>query len=139
MKDEELTAWDTKMMGLAEHVAQWSKDPSTKVGAVLVDPCFRVVSVGYNGFPRNVEDTTERYNDRETKYGFVVHAEINAILNAVDISRARSIYTTLFPCRECAKAIIQAGIREVFYKEYRKDEYSEKMFDETFTYVKHMP
>lgn len=131
--------WDQRMIDLAEHVAQWSKDPVTKVGAVITDHCNRVVSVGYNGFPRWVKDDAERYVDQETKYGFVVHAELNAILNANQNLSGNTIYTTLFPCRECAKAIIQSGIVRVFYKNYRKDAYTEQMFDEAQLFVKYMP
>lgn len=131
--------WDNRMMGLAEHIAQWSKDPNTKVGAVITDHCNRVISVGYNGFPRWVIDSEERYADQETKYGFVVHAELNAILNANQNLNGNSIYTTLFPCRECAKAIIQAGIVKVFYRNYRKDEFTETMFDEAQMFVKYLP
>lgn len=131
--------WDQRMIALAEHVAQWSKDPTTKVGAVITDSCNRIISVGYNGFPRWVNDTEERYADQQTKYGFVVHAELNAILNANSAVNGYNLYTTLFPCRECAKAILQAGITQVFYKDYRKDEFTEQMFDEAKLYVKYMP
>lgn len=94
-----------------------SKDPSTKIAAIIVDPINNVVSNGYNGFPRKIADTSERLNDRPTKYLLTVHAETNAIYNA-----ARSGMTTLGadiyvsglpPCHECAKAIIQAGIKRV--------------------------
>ena len=78
-----LTKWDLRFLKLAHHVGQWSKDPSTKVGAVIVDAQRRVLGIGYNGFPRGVDDSPGRYHDRPTKLDMVVHAETNAIMNAV--------------------------------------------------------
>jgi dCMP deaminase len=94
-------------------VAGWSKDPSTKVGAVIVDPRRVVRGMGYNGFPRGVCDTPERYADRPTKYKLVVHAEANAILNATGDVRGCVLYCTWHPCSACAALIAQAGIAEV--------------------------
>ena len=118
--DTRPTKWDKRFLALAEHIAQWSKDPSTKVGAVIVDKDKRVVGMGYNGFPRGVEDTEKRYNDRPVKYAMVVHAELNAILNAKSSVEGCTIYvwpqfvTDAPPtCEECAKAIIQSGIKRV--------------------------
>lgn len=106
--------WYRRFLKLAEHVSYWSKDPSTKVGAVIVDKHNRVVGMGYNGFPRGVMDHEERYADRPTKYKYVVHAELNAILNAAVPVDGATIFTYPFaPCTECAKAIIQAGIDRV--------------------------
>lgn len=105
--------WDQRMLDLAAHIAGWSKDPSTKVGAVIVDDLRRVVGHGYNGFPRGVADTPERLNDRPTKYLHVVHAELNAILNARGSVEDCTLYLTHQPCAECAKAIIQAGLLRV--------------------------
>lgn len=106
--------WDKRFMDLAEHVSSWSKDPSTKVGAVVVDPKTRVVrGLGYNGFPRGVTDSEERLNDRPTKYSLVVHAELNAILNAKDVEGCYLYVWPLFTCGECAKSIIQSGISRV--------------------------
>lgn len=107
--------WHKRFIELARHFASWSKDPSTKVGAVLIDEKHRVVGEGYNGFPRGIEDSPERLNDRPTKYALVVHAEVNAILNATraDLDDC-SLYCTHLPCSGCAKLIIQAGIRRVF-------------------------
>tara|TARA_R110002153_G_scaffold132597_2_gene281637 strand:- start:10663 stop:11082 length:420 start_codon:yes stop_codon:yes gene_type:complete len=102
--------WDNRFLELAQHVAEWSKDPSTKVGAVIVDEKRRVISTGYNGFPRGVEDHEWRLNDRPTKYSYVVHAELNAILAAPLSVEGATIYVTHQPCCGCAKAIIQAGI-----------------------------
>lgn len=110
--------WDARFLEMAELVATWSKDPSTKVGAILVDPARRVTSTGYNGFPRGVDDSWERYADREQKYAMVVHAELNAILTAcsggMDVMGC-TLYVTRAPCAECAKSIIQAGIVRVVW------------------------
>ena len=111
--------WDRKYLALAKHVAtEWSKDPSTKVGAVLVNYDYRQEFIGYNGFPVGVEDTDERYNNRELKYQMVVHAEVNAILKAGHLARGATLYVypafSLPPiCNECAKLAIQSGIKEV--------------------------
>ena len=124
--------WDRFGMELAETVARKSKDPSTKVGAVLMDQDNNVVSVGYNGFPRHVRDYEDRYADRETKYKFVVHAELNAVLRSKAIDTdVLTLYCTLSPCNECAKAIIQAGnITRVVYKELRQNDVTDQMFEE---------
>ena len=105
--------WDRRYLDMAEHVAQWSKDPSRKVGSVIVNRYNRIVSVGYNGFPEGVLDIDERYTDRETKYLFVNHAERNALDNATVDLHGHSLYVTMFPCSECAKSIIQKGITRV--------------------------
>jgi len=107
--------WDLRFLKLAHHISQWSKDPSTKVGAVIVDPMTRqVLGMGYNGFPRGVEDYPERYADRDIKLRYVTHAEVNAILNANRSVQNCTLYTTpMTPCCDCAKAIIQAGISRV--------------------------
>jgi len=109
--------WDHRFLRLAEHIAQWSKDPSTKVGAVLTQG-NQVVGIGYNGFPRGVRDTDERYADRDTKYSLVVHAEVNAILMAGDRARGSTLYvwpSFMIPpiCAECCKVAIQAGVAEI--------------------------
>ncbi len=105
---------DEKFLGLCQYIAdQWSKDPSTKVGCVIVDPWNHIVATGYNGFPVGIEDTEERYNDRKVKYELVVHAEANALVNAVIPVRECILYTSLAPCIECSKLIIQAGISMV--------------------------
>lgn len=105
--------WHKRFLDLAAHIADWSKDPSTKVGAVVVDGLNRVVGVGYNGFPRGVDDSSERYADRAEKYPRVVHAELNAILNSNSSCSGGTIYVTLPPCASCAAAIIQSGIDRV--------------------------
>lgn len=108
-----MTDWDERFLNLADHVSQWSKDPRTKVGAVIVDQKKRVISLGYNGFPRGVEDTPERYDDRPTKHLFVAHAERNALDNSPMSVEGCTLYVPLVPCSECAKSIIQKGIARV--------------------------
>jgi dCMP deaminase len=108
-----MTDWDRRFLDLCEHIATWSKDPSTKLGSVIVDDKKRIVSVGYNGFPRGVFDYEERYNDRPTKHLFVAHAERNALDNSPMIVENCTLYVPLMPCSECAKSIIQRGITRV--------------------------
>lgn len=106
--------WDFRFLTLAMHIGSWSKDPSTKVGAVIVDQQRRIVSTGYNGFPRGVLDTQKRLKNRKQKYGCTIHAEMNAILFAQRNLTGCTIYTTPFqPCSNCAAAIIQVGIVRV--------------------------
>ncbi len=120
-KREDYISWDEYFMGLSLLSAMRSKDPSTQVGACIVSDDNKIMSVGYNGFQRGCSDDEfpwERSaeNSNDTKYPFVCHAELNAILNAggQDLRGAR-IFVALFPCNECAKAIIQSGIKEVVY------------------------
>ena len=104
--------WDYRFLQLANHVSAWSKDPSTKVGTVIVDKQRHIVSLGFNGFPRGVKDLTERYENRTTKYKMVVHAEANAIVNASRSVKGCTIYATpFFFCEDCTKLIIQSGIK----------------------------
>jgi dCMP deaminase len=106
--------WDQRFLGLAEHVAKWSRDPSTKVGAVITDDRNRIISLGYNGFPRGVLDSEERLNNREEKYPRVVHAERNALLFAGKSLDNAILYTwPMQPCAACAGMVIQAGIQKV--------------------------
>lgn len=120
-KREDYISWDEYFMGVALLSAKRSKDPNTQVGACIVNSDNRIVSVGYNGFPRGCSDETFPWNRTaespiETKYPFVCHAELNAILNSNGIGlRGCRIYVALFPCNECAKSIIQAGLTEVIY------------------------
>lgn len=111
-----MTDWDGRWMKVARTYASFSKDPSTRVGAVIVKD-NRVISAGWNGFPRGVVDTTERLNDREQKYRLTVHAEMNAILNAAYHGASlagTTLYVTGLPCcSDCAKAIVQSGVVEV--------------------------
>lgn len=106
--------WDKRFLDLASHVAGWSKDPSTKVGAVIVRPDKTVASIGFNGLPRGVEDSDTRLHDRQLKYPMTVHAEVNAILHAREPLHGYTIYVApLNPCSNCAAAIIQSGIKRV--------------------------
>lgn len=108
--------WDRRFLDLCETVARWSKDPSTKVGAVIVRPDLTIASAGYNGFPRSVADDPEVYARREDKYARVVHAELNAILHAHESVAGYTLYSSpLMPCSSCAGAIIQSGISRVVY------------------------
>ncbi|MDA3835224.1 MAG: dCMP deaminase family protein [Spirochaetales bacterium] len=119
-KRTDYISWDEYFMGVAILSSHRSKDPSTQVGACIVDREKKIVGVGYNGFPIGCNDDELPW-DREgdfldTKYPYVCHAELNAILNSISRDlRGSSIYVALFPCNECAKAIIQSGIREVVY------------------------
>ena len=118
-------SWDEYFMSLAFLTAMRSKDPSTKVGACLVNNQQKIVGIGYNGFPRGCDDAllpwTREGSFASTKYAYVVHAEINAVLNSSNPAQTRC-YTTLFPCNECAKVLIQAGITEFVYHEERDGE-----------------
>ena len=120
MKREAVLSWDEYFMGLAHLSARRSKDPSTQVGAAIVSPDRKVVGIGYNGFPIGCSDDEfpwEREGSfQETKYPFVVHAELNAILNSTRDLHGCTIYVSLFPCNECAKAIIQSGIARIVYE-----------------------
>ena len=113
-------SWDEYFMSLAHLSAVRSKDPSTQVGAVIVDSNNKVVGLGYNGFPRGCDDKEfpwEREGEfLDTKYAYVVHAELNAILNANKLIENCRLYVSLFPCNECSKAIIQSGIKEIIYE-----------------------
>lgn len=105
--------WDNRFLDLSKHISEWSKDPSTKVGAVIVDKNKRIVSVGYNGFPKGIDDD-HRLHDRETKYLMIVHGEMNAILFANRSLEGCTLYTYPFmPCPRCASMIIQSGITTV--------------------------
>ena len=110
-----LDKWDHRFLALAEHISNWSKDPSTQVGAVITHTrSKRVVSMGFNGFPAGVEDTRKRLDDRGTKYEMVVHAEQNALMFAGDRAEGCTLYVhPLPPCARCAVMIIQAGIKRV--------------------------
>lgn len=104
--------WDNRFLELAELVSTWSRDPSTKVGGVIVDEKNRVVGIGFNGFPRGVADD-ERLDDRDVKYQLIIHAELNAILNA-QFTEGCTLYTwPVAPCSNCAATIIQAGIAKI--------------------------
>lgn len=127
MKREDYLSWDEYFMGIALLSSMRSKDPSTQVGACIVNSEKRILSMGYNGMPRCCSDDEFPWDKNEnplnSKYLYVCHAELNAILNCASGNvRGCTVYTTLFPCNECAKAIIQSGIAEVVYM---SDKYSD--------------
>ena len=138
-KREDYITWDEYFMGIAMLSSYRSKDPNTRVGACIVNNKNRIMSMGYNGFPMGCSDdefpwdrSGEEYN---TKYPYVCHAELNAILNARGANLEEcKIYVALFPCNECAKAIIQSGIKEIVYLSDKYDgtpgnRASKRMFD----------
>jgi dCMP deaminase len=107
--------WVARFNDLAEEISTWSKDPSSQVGAVIVRPDRTIASIGFNGFPRGVEDNAERIANRDTKLLYTIHAEMNAILSAKEPLNGYSLFVWPFqPCSHCAASIIQAGIRDVY-------------------------
>ena len=105
--------WDTRFIELAAHVANWSKDPSTKCGAVITEG-NKIVSLGFNGFPSGVDDHEDRLNNREVKYEMIIHAEVNALLFANrDLSKCTIYVYPMPPCSRCAAQIIQSGIKRI--------------------------
>jgi dCMP deaminase len=106
--------WDRRFLEMAELVGSWSKDPSTQVGAVIVDKDRRIVSTGYNGFPKGIADRHDLLHDREKKYKLIIHGEMNAILFAGRSLEGCTLYTTPFlPCATCSSFVIQSGISRV--------------------------
>ena len=132
MKRTDYINWDEYFMGIAMLAAKRSKDPNTQVGACIVSQDNIIISTGYNGMPKGCSDDEFPWdrkgeNEAATKYPYVVHAELNAILNANGRDlRGSRIYVALFPCNECAKAIIQSGISEVIYL---SDKYNDTMLN----------
>ena len=118
-KREDYLSWDEYFMGIAFLSGMRSKDPSTQVGACIIDEDKKIIGIGYNGFPMGSSDDTMPWGREgdflETKYPYVVHAELNAILNSIKSLKNSTIYVTHFPCNECAKAIVQSGIKKVVY------------------------
>lgn len=109
-------SWEEYFMGIASLSDKRSKDPSTQVGACIINQDKKIVGTGYNGMPKGLDDKFPWTKEGTfTKYKFVVHAELNAILNSTRDLKGCTIYTTLFPCSECAKAIVQSGITEVVF------------------------
>lgn len=125
--------WDKRYLKIAEEISKWSKDPSTKVGAVIVGDKQQILSQGYNGFPRDFKDSLERLENRETKYKYTIHAEANAIYNALYNGTSvvdSTIYVHGLPvCIECAKAIIQSGIKRVVYDSLPKENWKQSNED----------
>ena len=130
MKRTDYISWDEYFMGIALLAARRSKDPNTQVGACIVSDSNIIISTGYNGMPKGCSDDEfpwEREGE-QTKYPYVVHAELNAILNANGRDlRGSRLYVALFPCNECAKAIIQSGVKEVLYL---SDKYKDSMMNQ---------
>ena len=127
MKRTDYISWDEYFMGIAMLAAKRSKDPSTQVGACIVSKDNIIISTGYNGMPKGCSDDEVPWGREgaDTKYPYVVHAELNAILNANGRDlRGSRVYVALFPCNECAKAIIQSGVKEVVYL---SDKYKDSM------------
>lgn len=121
-------------MAAAMLAAKRSKDPSTQTGAVIVNPDNRIIATGYNGFPNGCKDDFAWNREGtflESKYAYVVHAEVNAVMNATSSTVDGRMFCTLYPCNECAKVIIQAGIKEVIY-------YSDKYHDMDFSIAARM-
>ena len=112
--------WDNRFLELAKHISVWSKDPSTKVGCVVVGEDREIRSTGFNGFPRGINDDASRLTDRDKKYPLICHAEENAIMHAARIGislKGSTAYVTWPPCSRCARSLIQAGIEEIVYPE----------------------
>ena len=110
--------WDRRFLDLASHISTWSKDPSTKVGCVVVGEDREIRSTGFNGFPRGIEDDEERLADREQKSPLICHAEENAIMHAARTGvslKGNTAYVTWPPCSRCTRSLIQAGVSEVVY------------------------
>mgnify|MGYP003304155349 CR=1 FL=1 len=133
--------WDRRFLRLAQEISSWSKDPSKQIGAVAVNSDRRILATGYNGFPKGIEDTPERYANRTIKYDLVVHAEMNCIYNATfnGISlKDSTLYVWGLPvCHDCAKGLIQVGIKRVVTPEIETPErwleslaLTEQMFEE---------
>ncbi len=114
-------SWHAYFMGVAKLSAMRSKDPDTQVGACIVNDDKRIIGIGYNGFPQGISDEKFPWqrtgNFLDTKYPYVVHAEANAILNATTSIKGATLYVTLFPCNECAKLIIQSGIKKIIFED----------------------
>ena len=130
--------WHKRFFDMANLVASWSKDPSSKIGAVIVDSQNRVIATGYNGFPVGVVDSSERLENREIKYKMVLHAEENAIMFAKQNLEGCSLYVTMMPpCSHCAALIVQSGIKHVYAPDSEiperwksSTELTRQMFDE---------
>lgn len=132
--------WDHRFMEIAKRISTWSKDPSSKIGAVIVNDERRILATGYNGFPKGIDDSDERLNDRNQKYPLIIHAEMNALMNAlysgVSVKDA-TIYVYGLPvCAECSKSVIQSGIRRVVFS--TEKEIPQKWLDQWNTHSKPM-
>lgn len=145
-----MNKWDERFMFLAKEISSWSKDPSTKIGVVIVNDERRILSTGYNGFPKGIEDTEERLSNRSLKYPLIVHGEMNALMsalyNGVSVKGSTMYVYGLPVCSECCKNIIQSGIKcvvidniefapEIWAEQWKKT--SEPMFKEAGVEVKY--
>jgi dCMP deaminase len=149
MKRQDYITWDEYFMGIAILSTYRSKDPNTQVGACIVSSDNRILSLGYNGSPRGIDDDNmpwERVGDfMDTKYAYVCHSELNAIINYRGNLENTKLYVTLFPCNECAKVIVQAGIKEIIYlddkyKDTDSTKVSKRILDEAgVKYKKYEP
>ena len=129
--DKMNSKWDLRFIELARHISGWSKDPSTKVGCVVVGEDREIRSTGFNGFPRGINDDFERLSDRERKYPLICHAEENAIMHAARIGislKGSTAFVTWPPCSRCARSLIQAGVQEIVYPE--TDEIPERWLED---------
>lgn len=145
-----MTDWEIRFMDLARHIASWSKDRSKKVGAVIVDDDKRVISMGYNGFPQHFDDNIEERHQKPLKLFYMVHAEANALYSANRAgikTKGTTIYVTFPPCSECAKGIIQSGIKRVVCCPINSDKSSwikttkeaKKMLEEAGVEINYIP
>jgi dCMP deaminase len=121
-----LAKWDARFLDMAETVARWSKDPSTKCGAVIVRPNKSIASLGFNGFPRGMSDDPSIYADRPRKLARVIHAEMNAVLSAMEPLHGFTIYVTHPPCDRCCAHLIQAGLGRVVFRIDRGSDFEER-------------
>lgn len=128
--------WDRRFLRLAQEVAGWSKDESSKCGAVIVRPDLTVVSLGFNGFPRGMDDRPELYADREVKYSRVIHAELNAILTARETVKGCTLYTNAPCCPRCCVHCLQAGIARFVFAEATPEQFKRWELDKTFAYLR---
>lgn len=138
----EHSKWDERFMRLAREVSTWSKDPSRRIGAIAVDSSRRILSTGYNGFPSRIEDSADRLIDREQKYKYIIHGEMNCIYNAcqngISLNDSTLYVWGLPVCSECAKGIIQVGIKTVFCGHVRDNEYADSIWQKSFETTKAM-
>ncbi len=134
----EILSWNAYYLNLCRHVAARSKDPHTQIGCVVVGPAHEIRTTGYNSFPRGIQDDLPERRTRPTKYLWIEHAERNAIYNAARAGTSTegcSIYVDIMPCMDCARAIVQAGIRVVVIAKERMSAYSSDQYDEQFKMV----
>jgi dCMP deaminase len=134
----QVPSWDEYYLNICKAVAQRSKDPNTQVGCIIAGPAHEIRSTGYNSPPRGIRDDVPERLERPTKYLWMEHAERNAIYNAARCGtplEGCTIYIELMPCMDCARAIVQSGIREVVVSRERMSEYSSEYYDEHFSMV----